>query len=87
LAFLLDGKGAEGIPDNDFFVMLNGHTSKVLRFTAPNPKSNLRWRKIIDTAAPPPLDILEESKGVFLPSNKNIKVEPMGGVVLISATK
>ena len=85
LAFLLDGQGAEGRPDNDFFVMLNGHLSKTERFTAPNPISNGRWRKIIDTAAPPPLDFLEGSKGILLTSNKNIKVEPMGAVVLISA--
>jgi isoamylase len=85
LAFLLDGQGAEGRPDNDFFVMLNGHHSKAERFTAPNPISNGRWRKIIDTAAPPPLDFLEGSKGILLTSNKNIKVEPMGAVVLISA--
>ncbi|KPJ99325.1 MAG: glycogen debranching protein [Desulfobacterales bacterium SG8_35] len=87
LAFLLDGKGAEGRPDNDFFIMLNAHPSQAERFTAPNPKNNYRWRIIIDTAAPPPLDILEESEGILLPSNKNIKVEPMGAVVLISASK
>jgi glycogen operon protein len=87
LAFLLDGQGAEGKPDNDFFVMLNGDPEKVERFTAPNSRSNRRWRKIIDTAAPPPLDILEESKGILLASNKNIKVEPMGAVVLISASE
>ncbi len=86
LAFLLDGHGAEGRPDNDFFVMLNGHHSKVEIFTAPNPRSNRRWRKIIDTAAPPPMDILEESKGILLASNKNIKVEPMGALVLISTS-
>jgi isoamylase len=84
LAFLLDGHGAEGKPDNDFFVMLNGHHAKTERFTAPNPRSNGRWRKIIDTAAPPPMDILKEEEGVLLASNKNIKVAPMGAVVLIS---
>jgi len=87
LAFLLDGQGAEAKPDNDFFVMLNGHPSNLERFTAPKPRNNNRWRKIIDTAAPPPLDIVEESKGILLASNKNIKVEPMGAVVLISASK
>ncbi|KPJ99024.1 MAG: glycogen debranching protein [Desulfobacterales bacterium SG8_35] len=87
LAFLLDGLGAEGNPDNDFFVMLNGHPSSVKRFTAPIPRNNSRWRKIIDTAAPPPLDILEDAEGIFLPSNKNIKVAPMAAVVLISTSK
>jgi glycogen operon protein len=84
LAFLLDGQGAEGKPDNDFFVMLNGHHLRVEKFTAPNPRSKRRWRRIIDTAAPPPLDILEETDGPLLPTNENIKVEPMGVVVLIS---
>jgi glycogen operon protein len=87
LAFLLDGHGAEGSPDNDFFVMLNSHLSAVGIFTAPNPRKNRRWRKIIDTGAPPPLDIQEDSQGTFLPSNQGIKVEPMGAVVLISETK
>jgi isoamylase len=87
LAFLLDGHGVEGNPDNDFFVILNGNTSKAESFTAPNPRKNRRWRKIIDTAAPPPMDILEDSKGTLLPSNQDIVVEPMGALVLISATK
>ena len=87
LAFLLDGHGAEGNPDNDFFVMLNGHPSEIGIFTAPNPRKNRRWRKIIDTGAPPPLDIQEDSQGALLPSNHGLKVEPMGAVVLISETK
>jgi glycogen operon protein len=87
LAFHLDGHGAEGSPDNDFFVMLNGHPSETQTYNAPNPRKNSRWRKIIDTAAPPPLDIQEDTKGILLPSNQGIKVEPMGALVLISATK
>ncbi|MFC1844002.1 glycogen debranching protein GlgX [Thermodesulfobacteriota bacterium] len=87
LAFLLDGHGAEGKPDNDFFVMLNGHPTETQIYTAPNPRKNRRWRKIIDTAAPPPLDIMEDSQGAILPSNQGIIVEPMGAIVLISATK
>jgi glycogen operon protein len=87
LAFLLDGQGAEGTPDNDFFVIVNGHPSKVESFSAPNPRNNSRWRRIIDTSAPPPLDILKESQGILLASNNNIKVGPMGAVVLISTSK
>jgi glycogen operon protein len=87
LAFLLDGHGVEGKPDNDFFVMLNGHPTETQNFTAPTPRKNRRWRKIIDTAAPPPLDIVGDSQGAILPSNQGIIVEPMGALVLISATK
>jgi glycogen operon protein len=67
--------------------MLNGHPTETQTFTAPNPRKNRRWRKIIDTAAPPPLDILEESEGILLPSNQGIIVEPMGALVLISTEK
>ncbi|MBW2505528.1 MAG: hypothetical protein JRD19_00490, partial [Deltaproteobacteria bacterium] len=56
-------------------------------FTTPKPRSRKIWRKIIDTAAPPPLDIMEESKGMLLTSNNNINVEPMAAVVLISSTR
>jgi glycogen operon protein len=87
LAFLLDGHGAEGSPDNDFFVMLNGHPTETQIYTAPTPRKNRRWRKIVDTAAPPPLDIMEDSQGVILPSNRGIIVEPMGAIVLISTSK
>ena len=87
LAFLLDGHGAEGSPDNDFFVMLNGHPTETQIYTAPTPRKNRRWRKIVDTAAPPPLDIMEDSQGVILPSNQGIIVEPMGAIVLISTSK
>ncbi|MBW2484076.1 MAG: glycogen debranching protein GlgX [Deltaproteobacteria bacterium] len=87
LAFLLDGHGAEDRPDDDFFIMLNSHTLKAETFAAPKPRNNRIWRKIIDTAAPPPLDIMEESKGLLLASPKKIKVEPMAAVVLISASK
>jgi len=67
--------------------MLNSHPSKAETFTAPKPRNNRSWRKIIDTAAPSPMDILEESKGILLTSPKKIKVEPMAAVVLISASK
>jgi len=87
LAFLLDGKGAEGDPDNDFFIMINGHPARVENFKAPKPRNKRNWRKIIDTAAPPPLDILDDAKGILLPFHKKIKVEPMGVVVLISTAK
>ena len=87
LAFFLDGNGAEGLPDNDFFVMLNGHPSQTAAFTAPSPGKNRQWRKIIDTAAPPPLDIVDDSAGTLLPSSLDISVAPMGAVVLISVTR
>jgi isoamylase len=42
LAFMLDGNGAEGKPDNDFFIMLNGHREKAQLFDAPLPLISLK---------------------------------------------
>jgi glycogen operon protein len=84
LAFLLEGRGAEGEPDNDFFVMLSGHPTETVQFTVPAPGSGKRWRRLIDTAAPPPRDIVAEENSILLSSSKSVSVEPMAAVVLIS---
>jgi len=85
LAFMLDGNDREtDEQDNDFFVMLNGHQTETAVFEAPGLSKNRRWKKIIDTAAPTPMDIQEESAADLLPSSKDITVAPMGAVVLIS---
>ncbi len=85
LAFMLDGNGREtDEQDNDFFVMLNGDQTETAVFEAPGLSKNRRWKKIIDTAAPSPMDIQEESAADLLPGSKDIMVAPMGAVVLIS---
>jgi glycogen operon protein len=85
LAFVLNGNGREAEEqDNDFFVMLNGHQTETGVFEAPQLSKSRRWKKIIDTGAPSPMDIQDESAAALLPSCKDIRVAPMGGVVLIS---
>jgi glycogen operon protein len=85
LAFLLDGKiCSEEEQDNAFFVMLNGHQTEDCLFEAPTLNRNRRWKKIIDTAAPSPMDIQDASVADYLPTCKDIKVAAMGAVVLIS---
>jgi glycogen operon protein len=85
LGLFLDGtNGEKDERDNDFFVMLNGDQTTSITFEAPQLSNNRRWKKIIDTAAPSPMDILEETDTVLLPGNKNIGVAAMGAVVLIS---
>ncbi|MDH5299559.1 MAG: hypothetical protein OEV91_11115, partial [Desulfobulbaceae bacterium] len=52
-------------------------------FTVPELSADRRWLKIIDTAAPPPHDILAEEEGEMLVGRK-VAVGGMGAVVLIS---
>jgi glycogen operon protein len=85
LAFLLDGRAAQGQRDNDFFVMLNADL-KPKTFTVPAAPEGRRWLTVIDTAAKPPADILPESEGKPLEKPRVI-VAAMTAVVLISQAK
>ena len=82
LAFLLCGE-CEEQEDSDFFVMMNGNTAEPQRFTPPTTpsRSNSKyWRRIIDTAAPPPEDFMEP--GDIIEAGETIEVQPFGIVVL-----
>ncbi|MEA2084362.1 MAG: glycogen debranching protein GlgX [Thermodesulfobacteriota bacterium] len=82
LGVFLDGRGATGKRDNDFYIMLNGdHHAQ--SFEAVSLSGNRRWHKIINTSAAPPADIVHESDAVVL-EEKKINVAPFGAVVLIS---
>ncbi len=84
LAFFLNGVVAKNRRDDDFFVMLNGHSQTSHTFVVPPPGRNRGWLLIIDTAAPSPGDILPEDQGTPVKNGTKIKVRPMGTVVLIS---
>jgi len=83
LAFFLDGTACT-YRDDDFFIMLNGDRQKTRLFVIPPARKRRTWRKIIDTAAPPPADIMPEPGGSVLEPKAAVKVAPMGAVVLIS---
>lgn len=83
LAFLLDGRGTrDGRRDDDFFVMLNGGQGSEL-FVVPPPPNGRRWRRVVDTAAPSPRDIVEE-KAAPLVSSRRCRVASFGAVVLVA---
>lgn len=81
LAFLLTGNGAAEGADNDFYLMVNGHLQSQL-FRLPEPAKGCRWRRIIDSAANSPEDIMLE--GQAPPAGPQVKVAGMGVVVLIA---
>ena len=87
LAFFLDGRGVEDERDDDFFIMLNGHKHASRTFDVPCPEEYRVWRKIIDTAALPPGDIVAEQEAPPLKGGRKVRVQPMAAVVLISKPK
>lgn len=84
LAYFLNG-GLVGPPrDDDFFIMLNGDREDSADFEVPVLPRGRIWRRILDTAAAAPDDIMDEPQGVILTKGKPVLVLPMAAVVLIS---
>ena len=87
LAFLLHGSLAGIRHDDDFFVMLNGNRDAALVFIPPVVPASDRprsWRRIIDTSARSPHDILPIRKAPFAQAMRSITVEPQAVIVLQS---
>lgn len=83
LAFLLKGASVPLTPEDDFFVMLNGSTNTPAVFSVPaSPDKERRWVRIIDTAAPSPLDINLAEQGMSVLAGQNVHIAPMGCMVL-----
>ena len=88
LAFLLDGRGAAGKREDDFFIMLNGNREGDVTFTLPEVpvRDGKRcWYKIIDSAASAPADFISIADAGRNPAGKTIKVKAMAVIVLQSA--
>jgi glycogen operon protein len=89
LAFSLDGRftGRDGDPDykpdSDFYTAMNV-TPGSLTFTVPPSPTGRRWRKLIDTAAESPADLLPENEGPPVAVGAKLAVPPFGMVVLMS---
>ena len=87
LAFLLNGSHIPE-PDDDFYVMLNGHRETEKQFVVPAPtvrQEPRTWKKIIDTCRPGPNDALQPDKAPTVAAGEKTVVLPMGCVVLQSA--
>jgi glycogen operon protein len=83
LAFSLDGTQTGREPDQDFYVVCNAWREP-LDFTIPRSPNSKPWRRVIDTALPSPLDIVEPAEGPVLPARTAYRVTPFSVVVLIS---
>ncbi len=57
---------------------------EALPFTVPPSPQNKRWRRVIDTAMAPPLDIVGPGEGPDVPAASSFTVAPHSVLVLIS---
>ena len=82
LGFLLNGSVVQ---DHHFFVMLNGSKDKAAEFTLPappNPNSEEKWYKIINTAKSSPEDFVSTQHATPYHAGDAVIVEPMAAIVL-----
>jgi isoamylase len=83
LAVALDGRLSGGEPDRDFYIACNAWHN-ALPFRAPLSPSGRRWRRLIDTALPPPNDLVPEDAGPEVPPGAVYAVAPHSLVVFLS---
>ena len=87
LGVLLHRTGVDPWCDSDFFFMTNGSRSNPVDFevpAVPSPPPSREWRKIMDTSAPSPVDIVTYELGESIAAGTSVRVEPMGLVTLQS---
>jgi glycogen operon protein len=83
LAFALDGSLTGREPDRDFYVLCNAWREP-LGFHVPPSPSGRPWRRVVDTALPSPLDIVEDGEGPSVPVDSRYPAAPHSLVVLMT---
>jgi glycogen operon protein len=82
VALTLDGRLTGREPDRDIYMVFNAWRES-LPFTVPPSPQGKRWRRAIDTALAPPLDIVGPGEGPDVPAGTTYAVAPHSVVVLI----
>ena len=84
LAMTLDGRLTGREPDRDFYIAFNAWKD-ALRFTIPPSPQGKPWRRVVDTALAPPLDIVGLDEGTIIHGYSGYALAPYSMLVLISA--
>ena len=85
LGFLLHKDGGTKDEGNDFFIMVNGDRTRKAVFTIPeipDAEGNQSWRKIVDTSASSPGDIVDYEKATEIIALSKKTVLPMALIIL-----
>jgi glycogen operon protein len=83
LALTLHGGLTGREPDNDFYMAFNAW-KEPLTFTVPASPGGGRWRRVVDTAQPPPEDIVPEREGPVVPVYSEYSVADFSLVVFVT---
>src|SRR5262249_15050088 len=83
LAFAIDGRQTGREADCDLYVACNAWREP-LTFRIPIAPSGRAWRRVVDTALAPPLDIVEKDEGPRVPPDTPYHVAPHSLIVLVS---
>jgi glycogen operon protein len=90
IAFSLDGRlngreaDADYAVDNDFYVAVNAGSEPV-SIRVPASPTKRPWKRVVDTALAPPLDIVAEEDGPNVADGSRYIVAPLAVVVFVSA--
>ncbi|MBY0523555.1 MAG: glycogen debranching protein GlgX [Gemmataceae bacterium] len=83
LAFALNGALTGREPDNDFYIACNSW-SQAVGFRLPMAPSGRPWRRVVDTAQPPPLDIVAEEEAPLVAAHTTYTLTAFSLIVLIT---
>jgi glycogen operon protein len=83
LAFCLDGSLTGREPDRDFYVICSAWWQP-LGFRVPRAPSGRPWRRVVDTALPSPLDVVDDDEGPVVAVDSRYTVAPHSLVVLMT---
>jgi glycogen operon protein len=83
LALTLDGRRTGREPDRDIYMAFNGG-GEALGFVIPPAPQGRPWRRAIDTAMAPPLDIVGPDEGLTVAAGSAYPAAPFSLIVLIS---
>ncbi len=83
LAMVLDGRRTERELDSDFYLAFNAWREPVMFVVPPSPNGKI-WHRVVDTALPPPNDIVVREQGPIVPPWTRYEVAAFSLLVLIS---
>ncbi len=83
LAFCLNGQQTGREPDRDIYVACNAWGEAIL-FRIPPAPNGRRWRRVIDTAQPSPIDIVDIDEGPIEPAGSLYPVTSHSLLMLVS---
>ncbi len=83
LALVLDGRRTGREPDQDIYMAFNA-LPEAVPFVIPTSPQGRPWRRVMDTALAPPLDIVGEDEGPLVPVGTAYPLAAFSTVVLVA---